>query len=290
MTGAQGMATEPSRRQSPGYIRQMHVELVILLIVICAGAAITGWSLRPQSSGFPSVPENLSLTLTGQQVGTVHETLVRTPANGTMLELQGNDIDQSVAPTSTWSLSVGNLGPGRVCTPSVYVTSDGSAEVRLARYHLAHPPLVSVGGPPVVFTDVVSSGFIYVVLCWSSGGPVSLSGSYLSAQFPPVSHAGPNSSVIRTLIADAGDTGNFALESQAPPAGSSSGAWQWSSPLGVSAPTLRFSAINVSGTQHDTFRAFLSGIFFGIAGGAIITFLQELVVPFSRRRDALNTP
>lgn len=46
----------------------------------------------------------------------------------------------------------------------------------------------------------------------------------------------------------------------------------------------------VSGTQHDTFRAFLSGIFFGIAGGSIITFLQELVVPFSRRRDALNAP
>jgi hypothetical protein len=65
---------------------------------------------------------------------------------------------------------------------------------------------------------------------------------------------------------------------------------RWSSPLGVSAPTLRFSAINVSGTQHDTFRAFLSGIFFGIAGGSIITFLQELLVPFSRRRDALNAP
>jgi hypothetical protein len=52
----------------------------------------------------------------------------------------------------------------------------------------------------------------------------------------------------------------------------------------ASAP-LEVSAVNASETQHDTYRAFLSGILFGVAGGAAIALVQELVAPFRARRE-----
>jgi hypothetical protein len=46
--------------------------------------------------------------------------------------------------------------------------------------------------------------------------------------------------------------------------------------------------VNTGGTRHDSYRAFVSAVAFGVAGGASITLIQELVVPFTRRRDARN--
>jgi len=273
-----------------GYIRQIHLELVLLLVVISAAAAVFGLSLRPQSNGFPKVPEGLSLSVSGNQVHALSETLVRTSENGSKLELLGSDILQSPLPTERWKLSVGNLGTGRVCTPGEYSVDNGGASegVPIPTQHPTHPVFVSTGGPPVSYTDVQNRGFFYVVLCWSSAGPVSLSGSYLSAEFPSVFDDSQTVSLTRTLVANSGDTANFAIESQKAPTIAFSASWQWPLLRTVDASRLRFSAIDVSGTQHDTYRAFVSGIILGIGGGAVITLLQELVLPLSRRRDARN--
>jgi hypothetical protein len=48
---------------------------------------------------------------------------------------------------------------------------------------------------------------------------------------------------------------------------------------------LSFAATNTSETQHDSYQAFLSGIVFGVAGGALVALIQELVAPFRSRRD-----
>jgi hypothetical protein len=274
-------------RRRGGYVAQLHIELVIILVGVCAAATVFGLSFRPQSGGFPSVPENLSLSVSGNHVQALSETLVRTPTNGSKLELVGSDI-QNYLPTERWSLSIGNLGAGTVCTPGGYIVDNGGAAegVRVRPQHPTTPPQVSLGGPPVTFTDVHSTGFFYVVLCWSSGGPVNLSGSYLSAEFPSVVADTNGLSLSRTLVADAGDTSNFAIESEKAPTSAFSASWSWPLARTVDASRLRFSAINVSGTQHDTYRTFLSGVFLGIGGGAVITLLQELVMPLSRRRDA----
>ncbi len=96
---------------------------------------------------------------------------------------------------------------------------------------------------------------------------MSLSGAYLSAEFPSVSYSARTISLTRTLIPHAGDTANFAIESQTAPANPSPGLWQWSPPLSDHAPPLRFSAVNVSGTQHDTYRAFCQASFSALAAG-----------------------
>jgi hypothetical protein len=67
------------------------------------------------------------------------------------------------------------------------------------------------------------------------------------------------------------------------------GGWQWAPRLslapGALPVPLTFSAVDSSETQHDTYDAFLSGIVFGIAGGALVSLVQELVAPFRSRRD-----
>jgi hypothetical protein len=170
MAGSDGTDSQPRRRPHPGYIRQIHLELVLLLVVIsAAAAAVIGWSLRPQSSGFPTVPENLSLSVSGDQVHALSETLMRTSGNVAMLELLGSDINQGPERTESWKLSVGNLGAGRVCTPSQYTVDNGGAEASTPLQHqvISHPTLVSVGGPPVPYTDVESRGFFYVASCFA---------------------------------------------------------------------------------------------------------------------------
>jgi hypothetical protein len=126
-------------------------------------------------------------------------------------------------------------------------------------------------------------------VCWSKGAPVSLSGSYLSALLPSVEAPYPGTlRVTRTLYPDDGETTDFAIESTTQPTDTTPLAWQWSSRFGSTNP-IRMAAVNVSGTQHDTYRGFLAGIVFGIAGGALITLISELVAPFSRRRDQASS-
>ena len=42
---------------------------------------------------------------------------------------------------------------------------------------------------------------------------------------------------------------------------------------------IRVQGVDVGGTQRDSYRAFLGEISLGIAGGALIAILQELVAP-----------
>ncbi len=50
-------------------------------------------------------------------------------------------------------------------------------------------------------------------------------------------------------------------------------------------PAITVSAVNTSETQHDSYQAFLSGILLGVAGGAMVALIQELVAPFRSRRE-----
>jgi hypothetical protein len=261
--------------------------MVVVLVVILAVLVGVGWSLRPQSSGFPTVPENVSLQAEANGVRTVSEALHRTADNGAVLEV---NVENALGTMSgPWTLVIGNLGGGKICTPLRFtVGGNGGGAIAtelLAPYRIVHPPNTYIGdGPPKVLTDVTSHGNFYVRMCWSSNAPVSLNGSYLSAQFPPVSSSSGSVSVNRVLDPAAGDTANFVIQSQTAPTHSDSSSWSWSGP-GIREP-VHLSAVNVSGTQHDSFLAFLSGITLGIAGGALIAILQEFVAPLSRRRDS----
>ena len=166
--------------------------------------------------------------------------------------------------------------------------------VQLAHQTVKSLGETSTGGPPVTHTQVTSDGALDVVFCWASGagGPVSLKGSYLSAQFPSIYFADyalnpPDVSLTQYLVPSHGDTANYALQAATAPTRSSAGQWEWStSKYSIGSDPLRISAVDTNGTQHDSYRSFLSGIAFGVAGGALISLVTELVAPFTRRRDA----
>jgi hypothetical protein len=128
----------------------------------------------------------------------------------------------------------------------------------------------------------------YFRLCWSAkNSPVSLDGPYLSASIPTVTTRGATPVQI-ALLPHAGSTSSYSLQATPNPSGETGKMWTWgfdAAGLG-STPPIYLAAVNVSATQQDTLRAFFAGIILGIAGGALIAILQELIAPLSRRRDA----
>ncbi len=82
-----------------------------------------------------------------------------------------------------------------------------------------------------------------------------------------------------------GTTADFSVQSVVLPSTDYGGGWQWSGRPLADTP-LAVSAVNTSETQHDSYQAFLSGILFGVAGGALVAIIQELVAPFRAREGA----
>jgi hypothetical protein len=231
------------------------------------------------------VPENFSIFIRDAAVSSTYTSMARLSDNGAQLTLY-SPTASAAAYSAPWSVQIDDLGSGHVCTPGSYVTNDGGSETKLGVARITHPklPVVEQGTPPKV-TEVTSSGLLYLKLCWPSGGPTSQNGSYLSAQFPPEAKSDFRPmKMTRVLFPNAGDTANFVIQSPTQPTGVQSDSWQWTGTVAPYTP-LHLSAINVSGTQHDSYRAFLSGIVFGIAGGALISLIAELVGPLSRRRE-----
>ena len=158
----------------------------------------------------------------------------------------------------------------------------------IPQQHLkATPPLDFNGGSPgpqPKMYEVVGRGPLYVQLCWNSSAPVNLSGAYLTARFPGLySSASNRVAVTRELNLATGNTLDYAVQSLTSPSTVGYRTWEWSKiPFGNA---LSFAAVNTSVTQHDSYQAFLSGIVFGVAGGALVALIQELVAPFRSRKE-----
>ncbi len=80
------------------------------------------------------------------------------------------------------------------------------------------------------------------------------------------------------------DTADYTIQSLQQPKVVMSDSWQWPADKTLPEP-LAFAAVNTSETQHDTYDAFLSGIMFGVAGGALVSLIVELVAPFRSRQE-----
>ncbi len=301
--GASGDSQQGTERHP--YWQQVHIELVIVLVLVVAALSVLGALWLPQEKGFPSVPEDLSVDIRATGVMAVTETLARTADGGSTLTIEQEDVPYFEGPGNEarqrWVVSVGDLGEGHVCTPP-YVVVPGSPPFNFAIPVARTAPLfyakTDPSEPPL--TWVIGRGVLLVELCWYSGGPVGLDGAYLSAWLPPEIDFWPSgfargvaalqvpsqevTRISRTLEPNTGDTANFTVQSQVAPNASTASSWQWSTTLSATTG-VRVSAVNVSTSQRGTYLSFLSGIAFGIAGGAVITILQELLGPLSRRRD-----
>jgi hypothetical protein len=271
------------------YVSRVHLEVIAILLPIFVVLVAVGWFTLPQSTGFSALPDNMVITLTSPSaVNGFSEVLHRTDDNGAVLDIAAGQLSLS---GPSWSVGIYDLEGARLCTPSVLpvgVEPDLSVlgpPERVPPQHLSKPD--SHG-----YNLVRSSGPMFVQFCWSSNGPAQLNGPYLNAQFPSVDARSNSRSgfiAVRTtavLYPNAGNTADYVVQSPTTPTASTADSWRWTSTTTSAASTPRLSAVSTSASQHQTFRAFLSGIALGLAGGALIAILLELVGPISRARDA----
>jgi hypothetical protein len=275
------------------YVSRLHHVEVAALVVLTVVLGVVGWLLRPPSSGFSAVPSGMTLYVTQASAGLVFtETMAPSGDGGSVLALKGSpglvlDGPGPQFPTSPWTFDVNNVGSGRLCTPSRAIINGSS--VHIGRQHLmAHPSLLGQT-KGYHLTGIAGSGPMDVQFCWPpGGGPVAANGAYLNAQFPPllVYAQQEGNGVTRQLNVTSSDPADFTVQSLQRPTSMTSGGWQWSTnATGVAAESLSFTAVNTSQTQHDTYDAFLSGVFFGVAGGALVALILALIAPFAARQD-----
>jgi hypothetical protein len=184
-----------------------------------------------------------------------------------------------------------NPGAAQACTPhSGY--RRGTVKLPLGS------PTPALVVPPPRIAGPVGASVPRPELCvrWNAGGPVNLSGPYLSARFPPlrgVSSAVPFTdtppagdlamgSVTRRLALDGDNTANFAIQTDPHPTVSAPTSWSWTTK--DTPQVIQVAATNSSDTQRENNDAFYSGVLFGVVGGALIALVTELVVPLHRRR------
>ena len=128
-----------------------------------------------------------------------------------------------------------------------------------------------------------------IEICWTHNPPALVSGPYLAAAFPlasvdtaSVSPFNPNNNAPvamseSLLFSDLG-LGSYTLESGPSPTSVAADDWQWDtkSVSGDMGPNVIY-ATNIFELQQDNRNAFLSGIFLGLAGAAMIALVQELL-------------
>lgn len=272
------------------YIGRIHLEVIAILLPVFVILLALGWSIRPQSTGFSAVPENVLVTLSANGINGVSEVLHRTADNGAVLDITADPPWSA----GSWTVRIDNLDGARLCTPSELPDNVTPGLALLGPPTPVAPQrLTSLGtslGVPSY--EVKSKGPMSVALCWSSDGPVNLNGPYLSAQFPDVdAHSNSQNRYVEvpmTLVlnADSGNTADYVIQSPSTPTTLSADSWQWSAQTTTASALLRLSAVDTSASQHETFTGFLSGLALGLAGGALIAILLELVGPLSRARDA----
>ena len=275
------------------YVSRLHVVGVVTLAVLTVGLGLTGWALRPPSSGFPSLPGNMIISIEKAPSGlNFVEMMEPLGDGGGVLTLSAKSdfaADPPSVPEGPWMVTFDGLGQATVCSPHRY-SYMGSPTVRVPPQRILRYP--ELGRKEFRgATGIEGNGPFYIRLCWQSNGPVARNGAYLNAQFPVlyVDAAGDPQAVPRYLDLGSPDVPDYASESSLQsPTSATQGGWQWAPRVSlvdrISVP-LSFSAVNTSETQHDTYETFLSGIVFGLAGGALIALVQEFVAPFRTRKE-----
>lgn len=269
-------ASDGDASKGAGYFRHLHIELLAVLVVVFVVLVIVGWHLRPQSGGFPPVDDGLHLNYLGPMLGGVSEGVTLTPGGGSKLTVSGEYATEGsgFANAEPWKMQISHPAGGRFCGTAVG-----------ERTHVTALRTNGLTTGIVVHGTAAPAGFVYLTLCWTTAGVADLNGAYLSATFPGlesddeagVTEYAPMYGLSGT--SELGTAKDWTFQTQAP-ATEQSG-WSWPSgagPFGVA-------AVNTNTSQHDENLAFFSGVILGVAAGALISILTELVAPLSRRRD-----
>lgn len=294
--------------------REVNVLLVVVLAALTGVIGVIGWWYRPGTSAYPTVRRSLALTVDADARSLVL-TLTRVGADGAVLTIYDDDRFYSGASAhgvtpGGWSVGIDGLGAGRVVRrprgPGVPIPPDQSPmdhdPVPIPRVHGGPTErLTDIGHQPALTYEPESpTAPLYLQIRWARHAPVRVDGAYLSAQIPSVrvffSGAPPAALPLATTLAPrAGDVGRFSVQATTGPV-TAARTWEWhleseaippppnGGQTSASFEPIALSAVNVSQTQQESARAFLSGVLLGVAGGAVIGVIAELA-RIRRRRD-----
>ena len=163
-------------------------------------------------------------------------------------------------------------------------TSQKNASNVLGLYGLA---------PGVVRADSLAP-IAEVDLCWTSDRPMAFDGEFASASLPGIE--APSSGNCSALPLDLTlyfdnlqenlqpVTAQYSLQAGTLPTSTDPVGWHW-----AARPGQWFGAADsdkYSGAQHEAYLGFVSGVLFGVVGGAVVLILQELLEPIRIRRRA----
>jgi hypothetical protein len=260
----------------------------ILICAVSVACLLLGWRFRPTASSPPLVPSAPMLTInfSGPQPAPreldISSVLVRESDSQTELKVDLAGVFEPGQTTVGWSVAVQQF-TGRICTPKPY-----QAPVRYIgpqNYSISATSPVATNGTP----------FTLIHLCWSSNSPLAITSSYLNANLPAVFSPPPEAGTVTRVLQVVGTSlAGYDLVGGIAPAILTPPSWKWQSSYGGNSenqaeypiPVFASSIIGVQQANSDTF---YSGIFFGVAGGALISVLLGLPDLVKRRRDLQRT-
>jgi len=138
-----------------------------------------------------------------------------------------------------------------------------------------------------------------VDLCWKSDLPLAFDGEFASATLPAVKAVSESDGsslpldLTRTLYFENirenphPITAEYSLQAGTLPTSTDPNGWHWSGSLGGG--SVQVTTVDISVSQHEAYLGFVSGVLFGVVGGAVVLILQEILEPIRLRRRA-QTP
>ncbi|HEX3922683.1 MAG TPA: hypothetical protein VHY31_10390, partial [Streptosporangiaceae bacterium] len=314
---------------SRGYLAELHVPLVAVLVILSVIIGAIGFALRPGTDAPPPVSDNgLALYVDQQRSATsVPEGPERVSVDETMMQEDSSTVLLQIdvfaafarAGVARWELGTSVSGAQPYPCPDPYsylgtaqpdpfVTRDGYLVIGSRR---VTPTIVanfvgrrstrtaanvlglygqSPGGTPAGRLAPVAE----VDLCWTRNLPMAFDGEFASAALPAVtvpsqsSGTGPPVSLTRSLYFEnkvqphQPVTAKYSLQAGTLPTSTDPFGWHWSG--SQQQGPVQVTAIDIPLSQHEAYLGFLSGVLFGVVGGAVVLILQELLEPIRLRR------
>jgi hypothetical protein len=139
-----------------------------------------------------------------------------------------------------------------------------------------------------------------VDLCWTRDLPAAVDGEFTSVSLPTVTPVPEGNSSFRVDVTRSlcfeniiqrhqPITAEYSLQAGTLPTSTDPFGWHWSASQG---DLVQVTATNIPVSQHEAYLGFVSGVLFGVVGGAVVLVLQEILEPLRLRRrtqPATNT-
>jgi len=298
-SGTDGGAERPAEipeQSLTAYGRELHISMIVVLTVFLALLLFAGWKLKPVSTALHISVNPIQLSVAadpGGSLGNLVETMTPWSGTGTQLELADNNAKGpwKVTLASADGSSLASHPAWNVCTPhtSGYAL-DGDLYARSPYF-----PHSNTNGA----WEIDGNGPLLVQVCWPHVGPESISGAYLSADFPVVNlpaayltamndPSQPDAPFFMAeLTFSQPDTAyGYTIQSASQPTSTFQYGLVWQN--STTEQGFHVTASDTNALSQESFHTFLSGLALGIAGAVFIVIVQEFLGPVIRRDDKRN--